>query len=348
VAPAATPRDVHPPEAPKGPETVVVGIVFSNDARRGERTTGALVTDPARYEKRPDLVVLKATVRLPKGPDGKPILTGTTVTVGGGPAQPADGPLICDVPRGPKGGVTPVTLHPSGGPAIPAGGVPVSEVPSATAPVGISAPPLFSAGEPVRILWRFDGDASDTNVSVAGRPARVIAETSRDCVVEIPADVPPGPVEVLVTERGRTRRMKANVIRVKASAEQPDLPRGQSTKFQVVVEGLNGIPDIAWDSGPDQGFVDRALLERTSPGTRIPGPTEPGYVLLTIESVSPATLSLAKSTGGLIRLVIKKIDVGPKGTFTYHGVARSTGDGRFDVRATVFALIGPPTGEYVP
>jgi hypothetical protein len=327
---------------------VVVGIVFSNDARRGERTTGALVTDPARYEKRPDLVVLKATVRLPKGPDGKPILTGTTVTVGGGPAQPADGPLICDVPRGPKGGVTPVTLHPSGGPAIPAGGVPVSEVPSATAPVGISAPPLFSAGEPVRILWRFDGDASDTNVSVAGRPARVIAETSRDCVVEIPADVPPGPVEVLVTERGRTRRMKANVIRVKASAEQPDLPRGQSTKFQVVVEGLNGVPDIAWDSGPDQGFVDRALLERTSPGTRIPGPTEPGYVLLTIESVSPATLSLAKSTGGLIRLVIKKIDVGPKGTFTYHGVARSTGDGRFDVRATVFALIGPPTGEYVP
>ena len=167
-------------------------------------------------------------------------------------------------------------------------------------------------------------------------------------MTEIPADVPPGPVEILVTERGRTRRLRANVIRVKTSADQPDLRRGQSTKFHVVVEGLNGIPDLSWDTGPDQAFLDRALLDRISPGTRIPGPTEPGHLLLTIENTSPGTIKLAKSTGELIRLVIRKGDVSAKGTYAYPASPDRSGTGASNVKATVFALVGPAAGEWVP
>ncbi len=324
---------------------MVVGIVFSSDTRRGERTTGAFVTDPSHYENRPGVVVLKATLQAPKGPDGKPVLTGTTVTVGGCLAQPAAGRLTCDVP---KTGRVPVIVQPPSGPAVPAGEVPVSGTAPIAAPVGCSAPPIFAAGDPVRILWRFDGDTSNTSVRVGSQPARVIAESPHSGVTEIPADVPPGPVEILVTEQGRTRHLRANVIRVKTSADQPDLRRGQSTPYHVVVEGLNGIPDLSWDSGPDQGFLDRALLDRISPGTRIPGPTEPGHLLLTIENTSPGTTKLAKSTGELIRLVIRKGDVSAKGTYAYSGTARSLLDGRFEVKATVFAFVGPAAGEWVP
>jgi hypothetical protein len=333
------------PGTPAGTEAALVGVVFATDVRRGERTTGTVVTDPQRYENRPDVVVLKATVHLPKGPDGNPVLTGTTVTMGGGLAQPADGPLTCDVPK--SGGAT-VTVQPPSRPAVPAGEVPVKETPLSPTSAAISAPPTCASGDPMRIAWRFDGDSANTRVRVGGQPARVIAETPRSCVTQIPADVPPGPVEILVTERGRTRRLRIAAIRLRMSADQPDLRRGESTKFHVVVEGLNGIPDVAWLSGPDSAFLDRAHLDRASPGTRIPGPTEPGHILLTIENASRETTTLAKSTGEVIRLVIRKRDVSAKGTYAYHGVARSLRDGRFDVKATVFALVAPAAGEWVP
>ncbi len=324
---------------------MLVGVVFSADARRGERTTGTVVTNPQRYENRQDVVVLKATVRLPKGPDGRPALAGMTVSLAGGPAQPADGPLTCDVPMG---GAVPVTVRPPSGQAVQAGEIPVHETPLAPAPAGISAPSVITSGDPARIAWRFDGDVANTRVRVGSQPARVIVETSRSCLVEVPADLPPGPVEILVTERRRTRRMKAALIRVRTSAEQPDLRRGQSTKFHVVVEGLDGIPDVAWLSGPDPALVDRGNLERAAPGTGIPGSTAPGHLLLTIESASPETISLATGSGEAIRLVIRKRNVSAKGTYAYHGVARFLRDGRVDVKGTVFALVGPAAGEWVP
>jgi hypothetical protein len=323
--------------APAGTETVLVGVIFSTDTARGERTTGTVVTDPQRYENRPDVVVLKTTVRLPKGPDGKPTLTGTTVTVGGGPAQPADGPIRCDVP---KTGTVPVTVNPPGSPAVPAGEVPAHDAPGAT-PTGTHVPPTCAPGEPIRVTGPFDGDASNTTVRAGDKPVRVVAESPRGCVVQLPPDLPPGPVDVTVTEGGRTTRHRTASVRLKMSADQLDLLRGQSTKFHVVVEGLNGLPESAWTGGPDPAFLNRAALDRAAPGARIPGRTEPGYLLLTIENGSRDTITLAKSTGEVIRLEIRRGDVSAKGTYEYHGVINSLKDGRFNVKGTLFALVAP-------
>jgi hypothetical protein len=268
--------------------------------------------------------------------------------IGGGLAQPADGPLTCDVPRGPAGSLTPVTLLPPSGPSVPAGNVPVNETPPSPTSIGISVPPTCTSGDPLRIAWRFDGDGANTRVLVGGQPVRVITETPRGAVVQIPAGIPAGPVEIVVTEKGRSRRVRTAAIRVVTSADRPDLKRGQSTKVHVVVEGLSGIPDVAWLSGPDTAFLDRALLNRIAPGTRIPGPTEPGYIVLTIESASRDTIALGKDAGEVVRLLIRKRDISTTGTYTYHGEARALRDGRVEVKATIVPLIAPAAGEWVP
>lgn len=234
-------------------------------------------------------------------------------------------------------------------PVLPAG-PPAAGAPPQTAagPPRFTAPPTCSAGEPLKVAGTFDGDAGNTRVTVGGQTARVVTETSRDCVTQAPAGLSTGPVEILVTEGGRTTRLRSAAIRLRMSADQRDLLRGQSTKFRVSVEGLNGIPESAWSGGPDPQFLDLAALERAAPGTRIPGRNEPGHILLTIENASRGTITLAKSEGEVIRLVIRRSDVPANGTYVYDGVIQSLQDGRFNIKGAVFALVAPAAGEPPP
>lgn len=222
--------------------------------------------------------------------------------------------------------------------------------PSQTAggPPRFTAPPTCGSGEPLRIAGPFDGDPANTRIHVEGQPVRVSEETPRDCATQTTAGLSPGPAEILVTEGGRTTRLRTAVIRLRMGADQLDLLRGQSTKFQVVVEGLNGIPESSWKGGPDPEFLNRAALDRVAPGTRIPDRNEPGHLLLTIENASRDTITLAKSTGEVIRVEIRKGDVSAKGTYEYRGVIQSLRDGRFNVKGTVFALVAPAAGEPAP
>lgn len=234
-------------------------------------------------------------------------------------------------------------------PALPAGPPAAGTPPhSAAGPGRFTAPPTCGSGEPLKIAGPFDGDAGNTRVSVGGQAARVVTETAHDCVTQAPAGLSTGPVEVLVTEGGRTTRLRSASIRLRMSADQLHLLRGQSTKFHVAVEGLNGIPESAWNGGPDPQFLDLAALERAAPGTRIPGRNEPGHVLLTIENASRGTITLTKSEGEVIRIVIQRGDVSAQGTYEHHGVIQSLQDGRFNIKGAVFALVAPAAGEPAP
>lgn len=255
---------------------------------------------------------------------------------------PPDLEAFCN-PRAQGNGASAPRLTPAPAPAAP---TPPREV--GAGPQRFTAPPTCGSGEPLRIAGTFDGDPATTRVLVAGRPASVTGETPRDCLVQAPAGLATGPVEVLLTEGGRTTRLKTAALRLRMSADQLHLLRGQSTKFAVVVEGLNGIADAAWSGGPDPQFLDRSALDRAAPGARIPGRNEPGHLLLTIENASRDTVTLAKSTNEVIRIEIRKGDVSPGGTYEYRGVIQSLKDGRFNVKGSVFALVAPSEGEPVP
>ena len=76
----------------------LVGFVYSADARPNESVCGTLVDDPKDYEGSPRVRVIEIPARLPVDDSGRPILGETRVTVGDGPAQPADGPVNCRIP----------------------------------------------------------------------------------------------------------------------------------------------------------------------------------------------------------------------------------------------------------
>lgn len=254
---------------------------------------------------------------------------------------PPDLEAFCN-PRAYRNGASAPVLAAS----LPAAPTPLPQ--TAGGPPRFTVSPTCGSGEPLRIAGPFDGDPANTRIQVEGQLARAAEETPRDCATQTPAGLSPGPAEILVTEGGRTTRLRTAVIRLRMGADQLDLLRGQSTKFQVVVEGLNGIPDSSWKGGPDPEFLNRAALDRAAPGTRIPGRNEPGHLLLTIENASRDTITLAKSTGEVIRVEIRKGDVSAKGTYEYRGVIQSLRDGRFNVKGTVFALVAPAEGEPAP
>ncbi len=347
---------------PKGPPVIamttlpartadtLVGLVLPSDTRPGDTITGTVVTDPKTYEHNPTVTVLTTTIPLPVGEDGKPVLTGTTVTVGGGGSQPAEGSVVCDVPKTATN--LPVSVTGPGGKPVNCGSLPVSPGPSSPPAASVAAPPACSSGGLVTLKGSFTGKGTGTSVAAGDQPAAVVAESPRTCVAKIPDGLPPGPVEITVTEGGKTTRLKTAIIRLRMSADRLSLLRGESTNYHVVVEGLDGVPESAWRSGPDPSFVDQAELLRLAPGHKVPKGGEGGHLLLAIENGSRGTISLKGSKNEVILLTIERKNVTPRGTYEFSGVIQSLRDGRFTVHGALFALLGPslplPAGTTTP
>ncbi len=196
----------------------------------------------------------------------------------------------------------------------------------------------------MRIPGPFDGDAATTHVTIGGREVPIVAESPRGLVTGVPEDLPVGPTEVVVEENGKRTRFPVAVVRLKMGADRLTLLRGESTRFQVIVEGLNGIPDSAWKGGPDPEFVDRAALERVAPGFKVPAASQDGFFLLIIENASRDTITLGNRDERM-QFTIPRSAVSPQGTWSYLGVIRSVKDGTFNVQGSLFAFVAPARGE---
>ncbi|HVO52140.1 MAG TPA: hypothetical protein VMV60_14185 [Thermoanaerobaculia bacterium] len=341
--PAAAPLIAAVPALPS--ESTLVGVVVSSHAHRGERTTVTLVTDPKTYETLRDVVVVTATVPLPRGRDGKPVLDGTTVRVGDGPAYPATGPIPCDVP---KDGVRPrIVVTPSGGKPVTIGEVPVLAGDAPAPPAGTTGPPTCTPGGTITLRGPFGGDGRATRVMVGGRTVPVVCETPGEAVVRVPPDVPAGPVEIVVREGTHERRLVLAAIGLRMSADRLSLLRGESTAFRVTVDGLGSIGDAQWAGGPDPAALDRGVLDRAAPGFRVPPRGGPGVLVLVIENGSKGTITIRKSAGETVVLTIERGAVSAAGTYEYAGTIQSLKDGTFRVSGTVVPLLAPAQAEEV-
>jgi len=335
------------PAAPAGPAgDTLVGVVVPPRTYRNERSTVTLVTDPKTFETSKDVVVLTGTVPLPKGRDGRPTLEGTTVIVGDGPARPATGSIPCDTPA--DGGRPRVVVIPPGGKPVTVGELPVTPGDAPRTMPGTTGPPTCSPGGTVTVRGPFDGDGRTTRVTVGGHPATVICETPRETVFRVPADLPAGPVEIVVREGTRERRLVVPVIRLRMSADKLNLLRGESTAFRVAVDGLGSIPASMWAGGPDPAALDRSVLDRVAPGFRVPPSGGPGVLVLTIENGSRGTVTIAKSRNETVVLTIERAQVPANGSYEYRGTIQSLKDGPFQINGTVVPLLAPAQAEDAP
>lgn len=161
----------------------------------------------------------------------------------------------------------------------------------------LKLPTLGQAGRNQSINGTFDGNADSTNVSIAGKPVEVIAESPRKCVFRAPADAV-GPSEITVNENGRETKGTYRNVGVKLTAPKTNLLRGEKTTLTVQVTGLSGIRND---------------------------------VPLQLEKAGTVTMQ----DGDMQHIQIRPQDVDPNGVFTLTRAITGVKPGGFNVTATV-------------
>jgi hypothetical protein len=142
-------------------------------------------------------------------------------------------------------------------------------------------PTMGQEGWPVVVVGSFDGDSSNTELTVDGKPARKLAESPRQATF----DPPPGSGshEMTLKERGVETKGKYRNASVKLSAPKTALTKGEHTVVNVRVEGLDGI------SSP-------VLLRLATAGTvKMEGGNEQTRIILPAQVEQDGTFTLHRS-----------------------------------------------------
>lgn len=176
-----------------------------------------------------------------------------------------------------------------------------------------SFPELGQSGRPFPISGPFDGDSANTNINISGTNAKVIAESPRGAIVEIPKTVV-GPNNIVVNDNGNTSTGNFRVLKIDLTAPKTSLLKGESTELHVEVQGLQGI-------------------------------TQP--VPVQLQNQTPSNINL--SGGNTQNIVIQPSQVTTGGTFNWSGTVTGTGTGGFNITGTIPAAIGSqPTPTATP
>lgn len=184
---------------------------------------------------------------------------------------------------------------------------PIAVLPSApAAPDTFTLPALGQTGRPVQIQGPFDGDSSNTKVTVGDKPAEVIAESPRQLVVETPRNVV-GPAEIKVNENGATTTGAFRNLKIDLTAPKTSLLKGESTELHVQVQGLEGI-------------------------------TQPVQVQL--QNQSPSTVNL--NGGNTQNIVVQPSQVTTGGTFNWSGTVTGVGTGGFNITGSLPGTTASP------
>lgn len=100
-------------------------------------------------------------------------------------------------------------------------------------------PRIGQAGRPIEINGQFDGDIANTQCSLGGQRAAVLAESPRGCIVMVPPNVSAGQMTIL--ENGKSFSAPFNSLSVQLSAPKTTLLKGEQTTVQATVSGFEGL-----------------------------------------------------------------------------------------------------------
>ncbi|MBL7732520.1 MAG: hypothetical protein JNM88_15195 [Chitinophagaceae bacterium] len=122
--------------------------------------------------------------------------------------------------------------------SLPASIQPPDE-PVSVSPAGNYLPAYVVKGDPSGIKGSFDGDLSNTRVSINGQPAILLAESASG--VYFKTTTPPGKTTLACTEKTNTQTTPCNVLQLDLSVGKTNLLKGEQTTLLVKVTGLEGV-----------------------------------------------------------------------------------------------------------
>ena len=105
---------------------------------------------------------------------------------------------------------------------------------------GLKLPTIVQNNGHLEINYSSDGDAATTQVRVNGQLARVLAESPRKTVVEVPANLT-GPVKIELRDKNIDASGACRLLGIRLSAPKTSLLKGETTDVTIEVSGLSGI-----------------------------------------------------------------------------------------------------------
>ncbi len=230
-----------------------IRVYLPTDIRAGDTISGTVVAVPAGKND-----AQKAT--------NASVLNGYVVSAGGGRAKPNE--RLTFAVSGIAAG-TILTLIDKDGKSVGAKPLPTNPTPAPRPPSNFELPEIVQPGDPCAIQGPFDGDASDTKLTVGGKSAPTITESPRMAVAMCPSNVELGPTTIEVEDNGMSAQRECHSASVKLSAQRT-MQLGQSVPIEIQVMGLQGfskpimlrlhnhtpgIVELRGDAGQDLGIV---------------------------------------------------------------------------------------------
>lgn len=222
---------------------------FPLDIRSGDRITGTVVEEK----------------KSSKGVDNKSSATleGVVIEIDGKQTKLSNRIISFLVPSG----ITslPFLLKNATGETIQRGELPVRIVSNliTDAPYPLNGTDFFPTvvcqpGQPLTISGNFDGNASNTNVSLGGQNCDVIAESNRMSIVQVPQEATAGVSNLKVEENNIKEEHKINIAKLNLSANKTTLRKGEKAIITVTVSGLEGLKE---------GYNCKVDITNNSPAT---------------------------------------------------------------------------------
>jgi len=202
-----------------------------------------------------------------------------------------------------------IILRDAKGNKISSAPLPVSSAPKTTTTPNFVIPQLGQSGNSISIIGPFDGDSSNTRVQIGGAPAKIIAESPRNMIIETPGTAV-GPRNISVNDNGHQNTGNFRAVKIDLTAPKTSLLKGESTELHVEVQGLQGI-------------------------------TQP--VQLQIQNQTPANVNL---TGGDTQMIpIQPSQVTTGGTFNWSTNITGISSGSFTITGTLPSGISGNSGN---
>lgn len=212
----------------------VIDVKVPNNIRPGDRITGSVAA------KTPSSTLEGAVIEI----DGKQTNVKDKLFRMLVPAGVASIPFIL---RDNKGAELARTQIPVNLPALPMPGNNVTvppqqiEMPPPRSPGDFAPMNYCQPGEPLTINGSFDGNASNTKVSINNIPCEVLAESDRGSFVQVPADLAAGRASLTIQEGGVTQTIPIQVVTTSLSANKRVVQKNTKAKITATVSGLENL-----------------------------------------------------------------------------------------------------------
>ncbi len=96
-------------------------------------------------------------------------------------------------------------------------------------------------GEPLTINGFFDGNASNTTVSINNIPCEIIAESSTGSFIRVPENLPAGKASITIQEGGVTQATPIQVVTTNLSSNKKLVQKNTRAKVTATVNGLENL-----------------------------------------------------------------------------------------------------------